>query len=327
MVDCLRGIAILLVLIGHIQIFPSQIHKFIYGFHMPLFFMIAGFLFRQDRPFPELIHRIALRYIFPYFILCGINLLIEIIMHSVVGMDYDIPNFVRGIIYSRGTVECMPNCTPLWFLTALSSGLVIYFWITRIHSRIAALFAVVLCGLVSLALDKYECPKLFWNIDSALMGIVFIASGHIIRANNLLGKFEAFSHAKQISLLVIMFSAGTAAIMLNYRNVNFDNNRYGNAVLMLIGGLSVSSGLFCSAKVIFSQSAGFLGYLGQHTLFIMSFDYFSNRIAKYSLEFIGLYTWPAVLCVKLAVIMTGLMLWNMLIKRIPDDRYRKLLSF
>ena len=90
-IDCLRGIAILLVLIGHLRIFgrvfPFQIYKFINGFHMPLFFMLAGYLFKQERPFSELIHKIAYRYIIPYFILCGINLLIEIIIHFLLGME------------------------------------------------------------------------------------------------------------------------------------------------------------------------------------------------------------------------------------------------
>ena len=304
-----------------------QFYKFIYGFHMPLFFMIAGFLFRKDRTFSELTNRIAYRYILPYFILCGINLLIEIFLHFIAGMEYDIPNFVLGIIYSRGTTTCMPHCTPLWFLTALSSALVIYFWITRIHSRILEFFAVLLCAVISHLLDKYNCPKLFWNIDSAMMGIMFVASGHIIRTENLLEKFDALSPAKQISLLLMMFSAGSAAIILNYTHADFDNNNYGNVILMFIGAAGISSGLFCTAKRIFSYKAGFLGYLGQHTLFIMGFDYVSNRIAKYSLKFLGLNNWPAALIMKLLVIMTGLMLWDMLIKRIPDERCRKILSF
>ncbi len=41
--DAARGIGILLVLLGHTS--PS-FGKFIYGFHMPLFFIISGFLYK-----------------------------------------------------------------------------------------------------------------------------------------------------------------------------------------------------------------------------------------------------------------------------------------
>ena len=298
---------------------------------MPLFFMLAGYLFKQERTFSELIHKIAHRYIIPYFILCGINLLIEIIIHFILGMEYDVPNYVRGIIYSRGTFECMPNCTPLWFLTALSSALVIYFWITRIKSRILYFFAVVLCPVVSFLLAKYGCPKLFWNIDSALMGIIFIAFGHMIRTSDLLGKFENLSLTKQISLLVIMFCVGTAGIMFNFNfgdgSVSFDNNHYGSLILMIIGATGVSLVVFCVVRKIFADRSGFLGYLGQHTVFIMSFDFFANRIASHSLDFLGMHNVFTALTLKLAIIITGLMLWNMLIKRIHNENIRELMTF
>lgn len=52
--DTLKGIAIILVLMGHIiqyifwnssaNFFSDDIFKYIYGFHMPLFMLICGFL-------------------------------------------------------------------------------------------------------------------------------------------------------------------------------------------------------------------------------------------------------------------------------------------
>ncbi|MBQ3653167.1 MAG: acyltransferase family protein [Synergistaceae bacterium] len=319
--DSLRGLAIILVLIGHIHSFPFQ--KFIYGFHMPLFFVLSGYLFRNGRTFPELLHNIARRYIFPYFVLCGINLLIETVIHWLKREYYDIPHFMLGILYSRGTVEYMPNCSPLWFLTALSSALVIYFWITRIPSRILSLSAVISCSLISLALDKYGCPKLFWNIDTALMGVLFLEVGRTIRESDLTGRFGRLNTtAKEWAILITLF-LGASAIHLNYRDVSFDNNRYGSYILMVIGAVSVCSALFCLAHETSSLSLGFLQYLGRHTLFIMSFDYFSNRAAN----FFKPDLWIIILILKLAVILTGLSIWNFLISRIHNERVRTLLEF
>lgn len=41
-IDALRGFAILLVIVGHTS---PPFQKLIYGFHMPLFFILSGFIF------------------------------------------------------------------------------------------------------------------------------------------------------------------------------------------------------------------------------------------------------------------------------------------
>lgn len=43
--DILKGVGILLVILGHIQI-PYMLKTVIYSFHMPLFFFVSGCFFR-----------------------------------------------------------------------------------------------------------------------------------------------------------------------------------------------------------------------------------------------------------------------------------------
>ena len=47
-IDYLRGVGIILMFIGHTSVW-SPIVKWIYGFHMPLFFMLSGFLFNKQK--------------------------------------------------------------------------------------------------------------------------------------------------------------------------------------------------------------------------------------------------------------------------------------
>ncbi len=65
-VDGLRGIAILLVVLGHVN---PPFKKIIYGFHMALFFIISGFLFKDcyDKKLSQWIKAYFQRYIVPYF--------------------------------------------------------------------------------------------------------------------------------------------------------------------------------------------------------------------------------------------------------------------
>ena len=47
-IDLLKGIGIILVLLGHLPI-NGIMHMLIYSFHMPLFFFCSGFFSRVDQ--------------------------------------------------------------------------------------------------------------------------------------------------------------------------------------------------------------------------------------------------------------------------------------
>ena len=46
-IDILKGLLIILVVIGHIGGIPT-LHKYIYWFHMPCFFILSGYVFKPD---------------------------------------------------------------------------------------------------------------------------------------------------------------------------------------------------------------------------------------------------------------------------------------
>lgn len=46
-IDIAKGIGIILVVIGHLHGINHIIHDFFYLFHMPLFFIISGYLYNH----------------------------------------------------------------------------------------------------------------------------------------------------------------------------------------------------------------------------------------------------------------------------------------
>ena len=70
--DAIRGTAALLVVLGHIiYVFwdkpdSRMLVTIIYSFHMPLFIIISGFLFRADKPFGTSVKRRAKALLIPY---------------------------------------------------------------------------------------------------------------------------------------------------------------------------------------------------------------------------------------------------------------------
>ena len=58
-IDIAKGIGILLVVLGHndLQAYHPMLHRFIYAFHMALFFFLSGIFFKPERPFKEIFAR------------------------------------------------------------------------------------------------------------------------------------------------------------------------------------------------------------------------------------------------------------------------------
>ena len=126
-IDFCRGGGIGLVLLGHTS-FPF--HKFIYGFHMPLFFLISGLLWHEERSIPY--KKYAKRFLIPYAGFAALNFIADIVLHLRDLKSYPYEKKVIGILYSRGTTEWMPNCSPLWFLTCMFMGMSLLYIISQL---------------------------------------------------------------------------------------------------------------------------------------------------------------------------------------------------
>ena len=67
-IDIAKGIAIILVIVGHTVPNPSPLRHAIFSFHMPLFFILAGYTFRP-KPWRELLSGSVSRLLVPYVVL------------------------------------------------------------------------------------------------------------------------------------------------------------------------------------------------------------------------------------------------------------------
>ena len=76
-IDIVKGIGIILMVIGHADA-PTFLKIWIYGFHMPLFFIIGGYLFNREKwlenGLVRLLQSRAKAYLAPYVVLFIINL-------------------------------------------------------------------------------------------------------------------------------------------------------------------------------------------------------------------------------------------------------------
>lgn len=295
-IDYVKGLGIILVLTGHIPSIPFEIKKIIYSFHMPLFYMLYGYNFNLNNLCNSKINYLKLmlkKYLVPYFYFNFIFLivytlflnLIKIIVlkeSSLLIMKRDLIKKIIGILYSRGTVEWLPNSSPLWFLTSIFSISIILYYIISINGNKQILnkkrlVLIFLCGIffsyIKPLFRLYNSTLLEvlpFNFDTAMIGVIYTILG--IKLKN---KKNIKIKKKWYLVLIIFF------IISIYWNkiISYDGNEYYNLVLTLISG-SLGSILIFKVGEWIEKNYFFkiLEILGKNSLYLMAFDYTFNFI-------------------------------------------------
>ncbi len=279
-----------------------------------------------------MIYKCMSRYLFPYFMLCTVNLGLEYVCFSL-GFKEEFPlqNYIVGIIYSRGTAQYLPDCSPLWFLTCLFCAMVLFNLIHLIKNEFIRIAVITSCVVISAALDLINVPKLPWNIDTALMAVFFIELGYNLKKYLLLEKKAAYRNVIFGFGEAFLLFLGLFSIHMN-ESVDFDGNSYGNVFLMVIGAVTVSLFvIFFCRKCLTKENhiCRIFAFFGKHTIFIMGFDYFIGNVSKVLLIHMGVnqWDWFTLFPLKTVLISIGILIWTWSVKRIPNDKVKKYLMF
>lgn len=152
-VDALKGIGILMVVLGH-ALAGGPIRQFIYLFHMPLFFFISGYLHTPNKDFRKFAYKKSLHLLFPYFsillLFYSASLAMELLRRAPLAeVESHFFDIAWGGYRLKGAYQV------LWFLTCLFlTKLVMNFLMVKFRLRtVAAIAALAL--LLSYASSLY----------------------------------------------------------------------------------------------------------------------------------------------------------------------------
>ena len=177
-VDRLKGIGITLVVLGHFGL-PPLVHRYVFAFHMPLFFFVSGLLYdaRKYHTLGSFLRQRWHTLLIPYFCFSALLYLYWLLGPRLVGdpENLTIPAWkpLLGILYGNGFGTWMRHAVPLWFLPCLFVTEVCYFLLQRQTNPPRRLGALVLLGLVGWLDSLYMPIRLPWGFDVALVAVVF----------------------------------------------------------------------------------------------------------------------------------------------------------
>lgn len=288
-IDIARAFAIILIVFGHAISHSDHVgnlYKFIYSFHVALFFFISGILtINIESNFGEYLKKKFIRIMIPYFIWATLFLIPFILFTD--GNEIFNLNSNNGlnvmllkIIYGNGNNDALNQNTPLWFLPTLFCMSIINYFIIKINEKInnrisnknvdiIIYILLVVIGFMSTKI-KFYLP---WGINNA------IAFENIFYLGYIFSKYDIMKYLKQNRYIPFIFLLiGIISCYLNTTIVSIAEFRYGMYLLAVLSGTLISIFIlwlaYCINESILIEKIGYdsMGILIFHKIIIVVFQ-------------------------------------------------------
>ena len=266
-VDNVKGLAIILVVLGHIA---SSFSTFIYSFHMPLFFIVSGFFLNPINELKSEIIKSFKRLFRPFFIYLTLGFIIEFLKRFYLDREQlKFEDFVGALIYMDYDRLIGTYAFVLWFLPALFIGKTLVYLILK-YSRFF-LIQIVLISIAFLIGYNFNFPL---AIDDGLISAPYIFIGYYFYKNKGVLANKTIAVILLIPLLLIPLVYGVPEL-------NISTKYFESILINLLWTCALSFLLF----IIFSSlkfNLKALEYLGINSLLIFLIHPYTNNIAYYA---------------------------------------------
>lgn len=282
--DIAKAIGILLMILGHTTYSQHFLRQFIFSFHMPLFFLIGGYLYRP-KGIKDSLKKDFIRLITPYFATCGVIIVYYTFLYTL-NPNYanDIHYFMKASIWGSGTNHhCLlfadtPWIGAIWFLPALYVCKNTYNALQGINANKTLMISTVIF-LAATVIGRYLIYLPF-SILSGLSAIIFYAIGD---------RLKDFKKIKiQYWIIGIIFWM----VSIKYSHIYIVQPILDLYLVDVIGATTASILVFLLSKQIskLQSLSSSLVWLGRNTIYILCFHlidldcYLSVKIARHSID-------------------------------------------
>lgn len=286
--DLSKGLAIILVVLGHIDLGDNPLCIWIYSFHLPLFFIASGVLIAYKgewikKSFLQIAKIKALQLLYPYFTFSIIALLWRLVYSG----DY------KSIIHIIFTTISFDGYSTLWFLPSLfiSELMFIFFLKYKYKNIIYGLITIIgIIGTITLHSNLLPSNNFLIITVRCIIAMSFVWIGFLYfrsKKNCQTKKNTMVITGCIMFLLNVFMSQFNGRIDLHYSIIN-------NPVLYYLCAISGS----LSVLVLFESTLcrnSILKYYGENSLIVMATHLplpllgFSSKVTKMTSLSIGRY--------------------------------------
>lgn len=182
-IDWAKAIGILLVVMGHSNYNQPDINPMIFMIHMPLFFVVSGYLYKTNMSMKEISVSNVRTLLIPYILfnlIALVYLTCSCLIKQLMGNNADWYSTVIEPLCN--TVLGIPGnmlCGPTWFLLALiwCKYIIIAF---EKSSRVLKIFLFFVWIIAIILIQLYQ-PQIPFAFNSGIVGCIWFALGYLIK--------------------------------------------------------------------------------------------------------------------------------------------------
>ena len=191
-IDIAKGIAMILVIVGHTVPNPSPLRHAIFSFHMPVFFFLAGYTFRP-KPWRELLSGSVPRLLVPYLVLALAWQMPTFLMSGASLTGGTLVAELETILFASGVDVPGFGVAAVgmaWFLAALFTSRLLFNVLVRLFDRhgIGAVWQGVVCAAIAfcgLSVSRYFGVYLPLDLDLSCYIVLLMWVGYTARQRGL----------------------------------------------------------------------------------------------------------------------------------------------
>ena len=269
--DYAKGFGILCIVLAHcIQYFKPMIplNKFVCSFHVPVFFVVSGFLAwinrNKDISFNLFVKRRACFLLIPYVIYSLFNSTLKLsvlALKNAISAEAIKDEMVALFITGNGTV---------WFLVTLFIVEVLFFLVKPYIGKWALYISVVF-----LILPYMLYPFLQFSVGVVIIRVV-AAIGFYLFGYKLCELIESVSKHVHRCIYLFVVISGTVSYFILGSNFSFFDGKFQGPVYSLISGVLLSVAAVCGCKCLEEESSlnnslisNVLEFFGKNSIIVM----------------------------------------------------------
>ena len=279
-IDIATGIGISLVVMGHlVDYFGADLlgtYRFIYLFHVPLFFFLSGLFFKEKEAFGDCLKKKFFRLYIPYLLANIFFFAVEMIRAKLMGSTYDGSISWGDLFYAAfGLWPVLSMLSrPTWFILILFRVFIIYKLLQLVFkgNKILMLSVCVLAGVFGalFPIDKFM-------IGQTLAALPFFSLGHVCTAEFIDNQRLS---SKAMCLILGVVSALSLYFISLHQMTNIAVNVYGNIPLYFTGAILGILMVISVSKLLenWAIASKSLSFVGEYTLPILIWHIFVIKV-------------------------------------------------
>lgn len=259
-IDVLKGIGILLIVLGHMPGVHPTIITWIYSFHVPLFFLTAGFLFDRKNceiKFVKFVWKKIMRLIIPLLVLE-----IPLALFEIFKSRNDIHQI---ILILQDELSWKFNIGAAWFLPCMFFALILFWlYIKVVKEEFILISTVVYVLILDICYNSFDFTGYIMScIGRIAIALMFLMLGYLLK------RIKKADIKYRRILLIITLTASIAMAVVNSRGSYVDLNCMvlNNFVLYVLSGIVGT--IFCYLLASFCKGIYWLDFLGKSTIIIL----------------------------------------------------------